>query len=91
MAKWPYNTSRWHRLRLLKLRQNPFCEYCPGLRKNPATDVDHRQSIANGGAVWDMENLVSACHPCHSQKTARGEVIHGCDTNGFPIDKTRWQ
>ena len=29
MAKWPYSTARWQRLRQAKLAQDPLCDYCP--------------------------------------------------------------
>jgi 5-methylcytosine-specific restriction endonuclease McrA len=37
----------------------------------PATDVDHRTRIEEGGEPWDETNLQGLCHPHHSQKTAR--------------------
>lgn len=81
-----YNTSRWKRLRLVKLRQDPLCEYCPGDRKKAAVDVDHFIAIEAGGAPFDLSNLRSACKSCHSQKTANGEMLHGCDEDGIPRD-----
>ena len=81
-----YNTARWQRIRAAKLRACPLCEYCPPDRRKAATDVDHFKAIEDGGAPYDMENLRSACHECHSQKTAHGERLHGCDENGWPRD-----
>lgn len=81
-----YNTARWQRVRALKLRECPLCEYCPPARQQTATEVDHFKSIEDGGAPFDMANLRSSCKPCHSQKTARGETLHGCDANGMPRD-----
>lgn len=83
---WPYNTARWQRIRREKLRRSPLCEYCPEGRKRSATQVDHKKAIADGGDPWAWNNLASACQACHSQKTAHGEVLHGCDENGFPRD-----
>jgi len=59
MAKWPYNTGRWRRMRLAKLRQTPFCEYCPPGSMTLATEVDHKQVINSGGDPWDVANLAS--------------------------------
>ena len=81
-----YNTARWQRVRALKLRECPLCEYCPPTRKKAATEVDHFKAIEDGGAPFDMTNLRSSCKSCHSQKTARGEFLHGCDENGMPRD-----
>jgi 5-methylcytosine-specific restriction protein A len=86
MAKWPYNTTRWKRLRSLKLSQNPLCEYCPPDLERPSTQVDHRKAIADGGDPWDMKNLASCCQSCHSQKTSHGEFLPGCQENGLPRD-----
>ena len=81
-----YNTARWQRLRKLKLRETPLCEYCTGIRRKVATEVDHYVAIEAGGAPFDMANLRSACKACHSSKTAHGERLHGCDENGLPHD-----
>lgn len=81
-----YNTARWQRIRALKLRECPLCEYCPSDRRKTATEVDHAKAIEDGGAPFDMANLRSSCKSCHSQKTARGEYLHGCDENGMPRD-----
>ncbi len=81
-----YNSARWQRLRVVKLRTAPLCEYCPPNRRKTATEVDHFKAIEDGGDPFDMANLRSACKTCHSQKTARGEVLHGCDENGMPRD-----
>ena len=81
-----YNTARWQRVRALKLRQFPLCEYCPPARQKAATEVDHFKAIEDGGAPYDLANLRSSCKSCHSQKTARGETLHGCDENGMPRD-----
>ena len=81
-----YNSERWQRVRALKLRESPLCEYCPAGRQKVATEVDHFKAIEDGAAHYDMENLRSTCKSCHSQKTARGERLHGCDINGMPLD-----
>lgn len=84
--KYIYNSAQWQRVRLVKLRECPLCEYCPPNRRKAATEVDHYRSIEDGGEPFDMANLRSSCKSCHSQKTARGELLHGCDENGFPRD-----
>ena len=81
-----YNTARWQRVRRLKLRETPLCEYCPGVCRKVATEVDHYVAIEDGGAPYDLANLRSACKPCHSRKTAHGERLHGCNADGTPID-----
>lgn len=96
MAKWPYNTQRWQRLRRAKLQQNPLCEDC--LKRQlviPAEAVDHFMPIRNGGDAFPpLDQLSSLCISCHNYKT-RGEQLgwekipprefRGCDESGRPI------
>lgn len=98
MAEWPYSTRRWQRIRKAKLQQTPLCEYCPAGTTTPATEVDHRKAIIDGGAPFDMDNLASSCKPCHSRKTAASKeagaargVRHGVDpATGLPLDPRHW-
>lgn len=95
MASWPYNTRRWQRLRKVKLSTDPLCEDCAAVgRVVAARQVDHVNSINDGGDPWDMQNLSSKCSSCHSRKTSHVEVhrhgrvpVRGCDLNGRPIDR----
>lgn len=95
MPGWPYTTSRWKRLRVAKLRETPLCEYCPPSCPKPATEVDHKVAIRNGGDPWAWENLASSCHECHSSKTAADKAGRewqrkGCDERGLPLDPGHW-
>ena len=93
MAKWPYTTQRWQRLRKHKLRQHPLCECCIKVgRIEPATAVDHITPINSGGAPYPgLDGLASLCASCHNLKT-RGEqtgenyLLKGCDVFGNPLD-----
>ena len=41
-----------------------------------ATDVDHIKPIADGGAMYDLENLQTLCrYPCHQQKTRAENIV----------------
>lgn len=64
-----YLSKRWKKLRLRILNERPYCQHedCQA----PATDVDHRRRIEDGGDPWDEANLQALCHPHHSVKTAR--------------------
>ena len=86
MAKWPYNTARWQGVRLGKLRHGPLCEYCPPGQERPATQVDHKKAIRDGGDPWAWDNLASCCQSCHSSKTASDEHVKGCNPDGTPRD-----
>jgi 5-methylcytosine-specific restriction endonuclease McrA len=57
--------GNWPRLRLMKLRRNPACEYC---HISPATCVDHVDGDTSNVA-WN--NLRSACDACHGRKTVQ--------------------
>ncbi len=98
MADWPYNTDAWQRLRKAKLARDPLCEYCPGGAVTPATQVDHRKAIRQGGDPWAWQNLASACELCHSRKTYHVDrcgkervPVKGCDpATGLPLDPAHW-
>lgn len=88
---WPYNTARWRKLRVAKLRACPLCEYCSPQIQAIATEVDHRLAINNGGAPWAWDNLASACGACHKSKTVADKqglawVRKGCGPDGMPLD-----
>lgn len=99
MADYPYNTARWQHVRLTRLMTDPLCVPCRNAgRITPANTVDHQKAISDGGAPFDLTNLVSMCTSCHSQKTARGpeagavkttralQPRKGCDASGNPLD-----
>lgn len=92
MAKWPYSTAAWSRLRLAKLAETPLCEDCRRLGKlTVASHVDHRVAINLGGPAFPpLSGLASLCPSCHAIKTNREDMPlmfpKGCDVNGFPLD-----
>jgi 5-methylcytosine-specific restriction endonuclease McrA len=94
MAKWPYSTARWQRLRKAKLMEKPCCELCmdDGFVV-PATVVDHLVAISKGGDPYPaLHGLLSLCVRCHNTKTTvieqlgRAYFYRGCDINGMPLD-----
>jgi 5-methylcytosine-specific restriction protein A len=93
MAKWPYTTQRWQRLRKRKLQEHPLCQSCLQLgRIEPAAVVDHRVRISGGGDPFPaLDQLASLCARCHNAKTnaeQMGEdyLRKGCDVFGYPLD-----
>jgi 5-methylcytosine-specific restriction protein A len=94
MARWPYTTQRWQRLRRFKLAVNPLCELClKQQRIVPAVAVDHVIAIKAGGDPYPaLENLTALCEPCHNRKTRIVEqmgkelTIKGHDEFGYPLD-----
>ncbi|WP_446660363.1 HNH endonuclease signature motif containing protein [Blastomonas sp. SL216] len=98
MAKWPYNTTAWRKLRALHLALHPFCENCLSIDRHVvANTVDHRTPISQGGAPFPgHDGLASYCASCHSAKTARGPEAgsaktwkprKGCNADGTPLDR----
>ena len=94
MARWPYTTQRWLRLRKFKLRQHPLCQVCLEVgRIEPATTVHHNVAVSAGGVPYPpLDALTSLCESCHNRKT-RGEQlgkelpkVWGCDERGYPLD-----
>lgn len=50
MAHWPYNTSKWARLREAKLAETPLCEICARRGEiEDAVAVDHFKPVNQGG------------------------------------------
>ncbi|MGD6897120.1 HNH endonuclease [Bacillus infantis] len=67
-----YNSTKWRKTRLLKLKMNPLCELClKDKQLKPADMVDHIKPIKQGGARLEMSNLQSLCHSHHNSKTAK--------------------
>ncbi|MGH8672807.1 MAG: HNH endonuclease [Burkholderiales bacterium] len=97
-----YDRRVWRRLREQQLRAHPLCEDCLALGiTRPATDVDHRVPLKDGGDALDLANLASRCHACHSSKTAHMDggfgharkdraPIKGCTVDGRPLDPRHW-
>jgi 5-methylcytosine-specific restriction endonuclease McrA len=90
VAKWPYSTTRWQRLRTAHLSGEPYCRYCKRAgRIVRATEVDHIVPIReNRDGAFDADNLQSLCAPCHNrvkQQEERADPDRGCDTDGIPL------
>lgn len=62
-----YNTSKWRKLRELKLMKQPLCEMCLEEGKvTPALDVHHKIPILTDiDKAFDEDNLMSLCRKCH--------------------------
>ena len=64
-----YGSSRWQRIRKLKLAQTPICEVC---NRRIATQVHHlHKARDNPDQRYEMENLQSICIWCHARETQR--------------------
>lgn len=73
-----YDRRAWRDgARPLKLRRNPLCERCllAGDHK-PAEHVHHRIDVAEDESLaYDLANLESLCHECHSRETRRRQKV----------------
>jgi 5-methylcytosine-specific restriction endonuclease McrA len=74
-----YHTTRWRKLRALKLSENPLCVHCEaeGII-TLAQMVDHDKPVSSGQTeaereqlMWDWYNLKPLCNPCHNRKSAK--------------------
>lgn len=89
MAKWPYNTKTWKRMRVRVLQStalkqvqhhyeaafHALCEHClqDGVATK-ATHVDHiKPHKGDPMLAFDEGNLQALCHSCHSIKTASAD------------------
>lgn len=65
-----YKTSRWLKLRKMKLAANPLCERC--LRAGafvPASIVHHKIEAKDDiSKFYDFDNLESICQSCHNKE-----------------------
>ena len=85
LTGWFYSSARWRRFRLWFLRRHPICKLCPA----PATQVDHIQPIAEGGAKLDESNCQALCASCHGKKTrAEQTAEHSAPISGEGEGKT---
>jgi HNH endonuclease len=63
----PRETPEWRRIRKRVLaRDHSACRKCG----RPASDVDHRVELMDGGAPYDPENLQALCADCHGAKSS---------------------
>lgn len=91
MAKWPYNTSAWERLRKMHLREEPLCRFCKAMgRMVEGQVVDHIVKVQDRpDLAFDPDNLQTLCATCHSaakqREEVRGQVI-GAAVDGTPLD-----
>jgi 5-methylcytosine-specific restriction protein A len=67
-----YNTTRWRKLRLLFIKENPVCAMCKkNNRLTAAKLVDHIKPVSEGGSFTAWSNLQALCDKCHRIKTAK--------------------
>lgn len=79
-----YRTQAWRSVRRMVLIRDKYqCQLrCSKGCRVIATSVDHTVRPEDGGAVYDADNLVSACVPCNTAKRNRelAERAKGSET-----------
>ncbi len=73
MANRLRKSSRWKKVRALKLARDPLCEDCweHGVTR-PAAQVHHLEAVAKRpDLAFEMKNLRSLCTTCHAKREAR--------------------
>jgi 5-methylcytosine-specific restriction protein A len=61
-------TTSWDKVKAMKKRRDPLCEPC--LKEGwlvPVHIVHHIKPVEEGGAMLDMDNLMSVCRTCHGK------------------------
>jgi len=59
-----YSSSRWRKLRAMKLAADPVCQWC---NRKAATTVDHIvPRLSRPDLAFVLVNLRSGCPECHS-------------------------
>ena len=66
-----YSSAKWRKFRQSILRhQGGECVHCGNTFVDSLLHIDHITPIANGGPVYDIDNLQVLCKACHGRKTA---------------------
>ena len=79
--------TRWEKVRRDYLSSHPLCERCAreGFT-TPAVLVHHRIRIADGGEVYNPNNLMSLCYRCHEKiHMEQGDYKGNTPYTGRPV------
>ena len=88
-----YNSSQWHKLRQVKLAEQPLCEEC--LKQGIVTAaqcVHHKiwltaENIKDPAVALNKDNLASLCLQCHNRIHSRSaHQRYKIDADGEVID-----
>jgi len=62
--------SQWEAIRVVVLREEPFCRLCLAAGRHTASEhVDHVKPLRSGG-THARDNLRGLCATCHNRRTA---------------------
>ena len=69
-STWWKQFEFWHDVRTQVLDRDGWeCAKC-GLEMVTGAQVDHVVPVADGGSMWNRDNMQSLCAECHASKTA---------------------
>jgi 5-methylcytosine-specific restriction endonuclease McrA len=69
LSKDALGSGKWKQMRLRVLARDGWvCTYCHKHLEGADATVDHITSRKQGGSLFDMDNLTSACKSCNSSK-----------------------
>ena len=69
LSKDALGSGKWKQIRLRVLARDGWvCTYCNKHLEGADATVDHITSRKQGGSLFDMDNLTSACKSCNSSK-----------------------
>lgn len=78
MSKDAFSSPRWQRLRLKILERDGYrCQVRGPKCTAKATQADHIIPVADGGSMWDPENLRAACQWCNTWRAQRQKNREG--------------
>ena len=79
--------ARWVKLRGMKLKRDPMCQWCLEQKTyTKAVLVHHIKEVTGYPELrLNIDNLWSACHKCHDRHHKQDQN-RGCDKEGTPND-----
>ena len=68
-----YHSERWQEVReKARDRDGHECQTCGATADEYRLHVHHIEPISEGGARFDLKNLITLCPPCHGAKHGDG-------------------
>ena len=75
-------SGEFKKIRLKVLARDGYvCAYCG----QEANQVDHIVAIANGGSIYDMDNLTASCKRCNLAKGTKEQAVFSQPLSTPPV------
>lgn len=66
--------EQWLKFRARYIIDHPLCTDCLSTDQiTPAREVHHIHKLRDGGAKFDINNVMALCSSCHAKRTGKGE------------------